>query len=111
QFCQEWMDGKRIFQLKTSGSTGIPKTIVVQREQMILSAQATREFFGLDAAPTLLCCLNTEMIAGKMMLIRAMEWDGTIHLIEPTSQPLISFLPGQNFDLVAMVPLQLENSF
>jgi O-succinylbenzoic acid--CoA ligase len=111
RFCHKWINGKTGYELKTSGSTGIPKTILVQREQMILSAQATRRFFNLDAAPTLLCCLNTQMIAGKMMLIRAMEWDGTVHLIEPASQPLTSFLPGQNFDLVAMVPLQLESSF
>src|SRR5690606_24649036 len=64
RFCHEWINGKRTFELKTSGSTGIPKTILVKREQMILSAQATRDFFNLDAAPTLLCCLNTEMIAG-----------------------------------------------
>src|SRR5690554_260635 len=72
-FCNEWLNGKKSFTLKTSGSTGIPKSLAVSRSQMTSSARATGEFFQIQPLAVILCCLNTEMIAGKMMLVRAME--------------------------------------
>src|SRR5690606_41181801 len=75
-FCKNWLNGKEFFEIKTSGSTGSPKTIKIERQQMLSSARATADFFGIKKPLSLLCCLNTELIAGKMMLVRDMEWDG-----------------------------------
>ncbi len=107
-FCQEWLNGKEIFHLKTSGSTGVPKTIQVQRSQMMSSAKATGDFFQVEPRQNLLCCLHTSMIAGKMMLVRSMEWNSSLYLREPSSNPLLDFPLNQTFDFVALVPLQLE---
>ncbi|MEX2594519.1 MAG: AMP-binding protein [Anditalea sp.] len=107
-FCREWLNGKDTFELKTSGSTGIPKAIQVRRAQMVSSAKATGDFFEVQPHQHLLCCLNTAMIAGKMMLVRAMEWNSILHLVDPTSHPLMGFPSNQTFDFAAMVPLQLE---
>lgn len=108
RFCREWLSGKELFELRTSGSTGKPKTITISRAQMSSSARATGIFFDIQAKPRLLCCLHTAMVAGKMMLVRAMEWDSDLYLVEPSSDPLTNFPVDQRFDFVAMVPLQLE---
>jgi O-succinylbenzoic acid--CoA ligase len=107
-FCYDWLNGKSSFELQSSGSTGKPKTIQVSRVQMSSSAKATGNFFNVQSDAGLLCCLNTAMIAGKMMLVRAMEWDSRLYLVEPSSNPLLSFPIDQRFDLATMVPLQLE---
>src|SRR5690554_246094 len=107
-FCNEWLNGKKSFTLKTSGSTGIPKSLAVSRSQMTSSARATGEFFQIQPLAVILCCLNTEMIAGKMMLVRAMEWDSHLHLVEPSSNPLAGFTKERSFDFTTMVPIQLE---
>src|SRR5690554_4469576 len=107
-FCRDWLNGKNVFELQTSGSTGSPKTIKVSRAQMSSSAKATGDFFNIQPQASLLCCLNTAMIAGKMMLVRAMEWDSFLYLVEPSSNPLLGFSADQSLDFATMVPVQLE---
>jgi len=106
-FCRDWLRGTDTFSLHTSGSTGIPKEIIVLRQQMEISAMATRDFFDIPDEADLLGCLNIEMIAGKMMLVRAMEWNANILLIQPSSNPLSNISLDQKFHFAAMVPLQL----
>ncbi|WP_158860408.1 AMP-binding protein [Lunatibacter salilacus] len=109
EFCQKWLNGEKSFTLKTSGSTGPPKDITVSREQMILSARATKSFLKLRKGCRMICCLNTDMIAGKMMLVRAMEWEALIYLLKPSATLV---LPFNNVwvDFTALVPLQLQAS-
>ncbi len=47
-FLSDWLDEKSGVAVKTSGSTGIPKTILLQKQYMVNSAIATGEFFGLQ---------------------------------------------------------------
>ncbi len=108
-FCHDWLNGKLSFALQSSGSTGTPKTLEVSRAQMSSSAKATKSFFGIPPGAHLLCCLHTAMIAGKMMLVRAMEWGSCLYLVEPSSNPLLGFATDQSFDFATMVPLQLES--
>lgn len=109
-FCQTWLKGEERFQLLTSGSTGTPKSILVSRSQMEISAQATWNFFNILANPTLLCCLNAQFIAGKMMLVRGLEWNATLYLTKASQLPFNDFTSSLSFDLVAMVPLQVISS-
>jgi len=107
-FCKDWLAGKDRFVQATSGSTGVPKLQEITRLQMMSSASATGAFFEVDSEFKLLCCLNPAYIAGKMMLVRALVWDCEITLVEPNADPLAS--QEEAFDLVAMVPLQVETS-
>ena len=107
-FCRDWLDGKDSFVQMTSGSTGTPKLQEITRQQMEASASATGAFFGVDSEFKLLCCLNPAYIAGKMMLVRALVWNCEITLVEPNADPLAT--QEVPFDLVAMVPLQVETS-
>jgi len=108
-FCSEWLNGKGEFFLQTSGSTGSPKNVLVSRNQLVESAKATKLFFGFKEGCKMLCCLDTNKIAGKMMLVRAMEWEGDLRVIPPESNPFKDLI-NEFFDFVALVPLQVEKS-
>lgn len=106
-FCSQWLNGTTSFDLQTSGSTGRPKTIKVHRDQMLASARATSRFFGIKKGLRMLCCLDTAKIAGKMMLVRALEWQGILQVVTPRENPL-NDLQDYRYDFVAMVPIQVK---
>jgi o-succinylbenzoate---CoA ligase len=107
-FCQNWQSGQEEFIIKTSGSTGEPKPIILNRNQMIASAKLTGKTFGLNSSDTALVCLNVEYIAGMMMLVRGMVLGLNLTIIEPSGNPFHE-LKNPVFDFFAFVPLQLEN--
>jgi O-succinylbenzoic acid--CoA ligase len=107
-FCREWLLGQSKFTLTTSGSTGKPKPIIIVRKQMESSASATGDFFKIKEFSCLFCCLNTSLIAGKMMLVRAMEWNCDLVLEKPTQNPLAESWINMDFDFAAMVPIQVD---
>lgn len=107
-FCQEWLHGKDKFELTTSGSTGEPKKILVTRGQFKASAQLTASFLGLVAGQTALVCLDTRYIAGRMMLLRALEVGMNLFVVEPLANPLAHVPDNLPIDFTAMVPYQLE---
>lgn len=106
-FCEKWSSGQQEFILKTSGSTGEPKPIILTRFQMEASAKLTGKTFNLKLHDNALVCLNVDYIAGIMMLVRGMVLGLKLTIIEPTSNPLEN-LENQNFDFAAFVPLQLQ---
>ena len=107
-FLLEWFNEKTYVKVSTSGSTGNPKLIKLQKKSMINSAKATGEFFGLSENSTALLCLPINYIAGKMMIVRALVLGWQLDYIISTSQPLKNINKQYNF--CAMVPLQLLNS-
>lgn len=108
-FIKKWLSGDQNFILKTSGSTGTPKEILITRQQLNTSAIRTLHKLNLTEKNTALVCLDTRYIAGKMMLVRALEANMKIIVVEPSSNPLKN-LPAQP-DFAAFVPLQLDEIF
>ena len=106
-FARAWLRGESEFLLHTSGSTGVPKPLWVQRNQMEASARMTGTTLDLPAGTRALVCLNTGYIAGRMMLVRALVLDWQMVVVEPVANPLALVETEQSFDFVAMVPLQL----
>ncbi|MCF2497484.1 AMP-binding protein [Dyadobacter chenhuakuii] len=107
-FMQSWSSGQQTFTLQTSGSTGTPKPIQIHRSQLIASAQMTGKALGLRAGTRALVCLNVHYIAGLMMLVRGMELDWEMTVIEPSANPLLDVNGLDAFDFTALVPLQLH---
>lgn len=107
-FLRNWFDKNSFIEVKTSGSTGNPKIIQLQKAHMINSAKATGEYFNLPENTTALLCMSTNYIAGKMMLVRALTLGWHLDVVEPTSNPLKN--SDKNYDFSAMVPMQLHNS-
>ena len=103
-FLENWLEESDTIQAQTSGSTGVPKKLELKKEQMKASAKLTNQFFDLQKEDTVLLCLSTNYIAGKMMIVRALV--GHLHLIaiEPTSFPIIN----EPVKFAAMVPMQVE---
>jgi o-succinylbenzoate---CoA ligase len=108
-FMLNWFDENSYLDLKTSGTTGKPKTIRIQKQSMINSAIATGGFFELHPGDTALHCLHTKYIAGKMMLVRAFVLGLELDFVPPSLNPINNNVT--KYDFVAMVPLQVQNSF
>ena len=109
RFILEWLGPQDNIEVKTSGSTGQPKAIQLEKDRMVSSAKATNSFFELKENNTVLLCLSAEYIAGKMMIVRAFVGGFDMHISEPSRDVLSE--NKTNFDFVAVVPLQLEDVF
>lgn len=107
-FLLDWFDSKSFIEMQTSGTTGAPKTISVSKQAMVDSALATGDFFDLHPGNKALQCLPVKYVAGKMMLVRAMILGLDLEFVAPSSHPLQN--TEFDFDFVAMVPLQAQNS-
>ena len=107
-FLLDWFDYKSYIEMETSGSTGAPKTISISKQAMVDSALATGDFFDLQPGNKALQCLPVKYVAGKMMLVRAMILGLDLEFVAPSSNPLEN--NEIDFDFVAMVPLQAQNS-
>jgi len=107
-FLKSWFDEKSFVEVQTSGSTGEPKKIELQKKYMINSALATGAYFDLPEKTTALLCLSPNYIAGKMMWVRALVLGWHIDIAEVDSNPLQK--STKNYDFSAMVPLQLHYS-
>lgn len=104
-FLHEWFDDSSHMTIQTSGSTGIPKQITVQKEKMIQSARLTCSFLALNAGDIALLCMPLQYIAGKMMVVRALTAGLTLRVTLPSGRPLTAL--NAPVDFIAMVPMQL----
>lgn len=107
-FAQVWDDTPETITVNTSGSTGDPKAIKLHTLSMRKSAEITIKYFGLEPGARALLCLPVQYIAGKMMVVRAMEGNWDLHCSEPSLTPMPRNHKG--FDFVAMTPAQVERS-
>ena len=107
-FLLDWFDSKSYIEMLTSGTTGIPKTISISKQAMVDSALTTGDFFDLQPGNKALQCLPVKYVAGKMMLVRAMILGLDLEFVAPSSHPLRD--NEIDYDFVAMVPLQAQNS-
>ena len=94
-------------EVKTSGSTGEPKRMMVEKSRMLNSARITCDFLGLKPGDTALLCMSTDYIAGKMMIVRSIERGLKLISVEPSGHPLAN---NYQLDFAAMVPMQVYNS-
>lgn len=108
KFILEWLSTNDFLTVKTSGSTGIPKEIKLQKKKVCNSATATITYFDLPENSKALLCLSSEYIAGKMMLVRAMVGGWDLHTHSPEKNPLNNI--DIEFDFAAMVPYQVFHS-
>jgi O-succinylbenzoic acid--CoA ligase len=108
EFLLDWFDDKSYIDMYTSGTTGTPKKIKIEKEAMVQSALATGDFFGLKPGNRVLHCLPTNFVAGKMMFVRSFILGLDMDFAAPSSNPLEH--NDEQYDFTAMVPLQAKNS-
>ena len=111
QFLEEWNNASPYVRVQTSGSTGAPKPMLVEKQRMLASARRTNDFLGLRKGDTALLCMSLDYIAGKMMVVRALERGLRLVTVHPSGHPLQKSVAEDDvLTFAAMVPLQVYNA-
>lgn len=108
EWIEEWGDPNPQMWVHTSGSTGAPKPLLVEKRRMEASARMTCQFLQLHPGDTALLCLSLRHIGGKMMAVRALIGGLRLIEVEADGHPLRNV--EEEIDLAAMVPMQVYNS-
>lgn len=103
-FLREWVNANDYIVAHTSGSTGKPKEIRLPKSDMLASARNTIKRFDIGNSSRLLSPLSADYIAGKMMIVRALEAECTLVIEHPSNSPLKA--DYGYIDLMAVVPSQ-----
>ena len=107
-FLNEWFNDSPVITVHTSGSTGIPKELMVRKDQMMQSARLTCEFLNLKKGESALLCMNLRYIGAMMVVVRSLV-AGLNLIVRPASgHPLADIKEPLRF--AAMVPLQVYNT-
>ncbi len=107
-FLNEWFDDSPTLVVHTSGSTGVPKELLVCKDQMMQSARLTCEYLNLQSGDTALLCMNLRYIGAMMVVVRSLV-AGLNLIVRPASgHPLADVKEPLRF--AAMVPLQVYNT-
>ena len=115
EFLAQWNDDSPCMEVQTSGSTGVPKRIYIEKVRMRASARMTCDFLDIKQGDTALLCMPLDFSAGKMMVVRALERNMQLLSVEPSSHPLssanmVAIGNPPSIDFAAMVPLQVWNT-
>lgn len=108
EFLAEWNNASDKVLVHTSGSTGEPKPLWVEKRRMEASARLTCDFLGLQPGDTALLCMPLDYIAGKMVVVRSLVRGLRLINVAPSGHPLKSLSQPPVF--AAMVPMQVYNS-
>ncbi len=111
EFLAEWNNDSPFVHVQTSGSTGAPKPMLVEKQRMLNSARITCDFLGLQPGDSALLCMSLDYIAGKMMVVRALERHLKLITVGPSGHPLSTIHSSQTaIHFAAMVPMQVYNT-
>ena len=108
-FVRKWNDSEPFIEAHTSGSTGKPKAIRLLKRDMLVSAEKTCRFFGIDRDSLLGLPLSLSYIAGKMMAVRALASGAELWCEQPSMNLLNDYTMGRKIDLLSVVPAQIPN--
>ncbi len=109
RFIKEWLNENDFVETKTSGTTGVPKIIRLEKNKMLASAFLTLRYLQINENNNALLALSCEHIAGKMMVVRAFAGKLNLFTVSPTANPLLHFPENRQIDFAALVPLQVKD--
>lgn len=104
----QWNAGADAFTFKSSGSTGIPKSVTLSKEFLIASAKRTIQLFAISSSDRLLLALNTSFMGGMMMIIRAMVAGCEVVYLSPDQLNAASLKSLPPIKLASLVPAQVH---
>jgi o-succinylbenzoate---CoA ligase len=105
-FIERWKSGQD-FTLHSSGSTGDPKPVVLERRFLEMSARLTAQALTLTPQEHILCCIPTDKAGGFMMMVRAQVLNYPITVVQPTGNPLWNISENHPYTWVSLLPYQL----
>ena len=103
EFLNEWHNDSSTIRVKTSGSTGVLKIMLVEKKRMEASARMTCDFLNLHSGNKALLCLPLDYIAGKMMVVRSLVRELQLISIQPSRHPFADL--NEIPDFIAMTPM------
>lgn len=107
-FLAEWFNDSATVLVHTSGSTGNPKPLRIEKQRMMQSAMLTVNFLGLSTGNTALLCMPLKYIAGKMVVVRSLVAGLNLLPVTPNGHPMAQLHRAPDF--AAMIPMQVYNS-
>lgn len=105
-FLKEWSNDSDIITAHSSGSTGDPKPIQLRKIWMKRSAALTKNFFQIPSGANALLKLPISFIAGKMMVVRALENNWQLFTEVPNS---MADWGNDDITFAAFTPMQVES--
>lgn len=105
-FIEEWNNENDFFTANTSGSTGIPKEIKLDKKIAIAAVKLSNNYFKFEEMHTLGLCLSPETIGGKMQILRALVYNLNVYIFDNKRNPFENL--EKQIDFVTLVPLQME---
>lgn len=108
RFLAEWFDGTSVVRGLTSGSTGAPKEMPLEKSRMMNSAALTCSFLGLRPGDSALLCMPLKYVGAKMMVVRALVAGLNLICAAPSSRPLRECRAA--LDFAAMTPMQVSST-
>lgn len=107
-FKENWTKPEPTITVHTSGSTGAPKEMQVEKVRMWDSALTTIQALGLQEGNTALLCMPLKYIAGQMVVVRALAGGLQLIPVAPTSHPYAGLHEAPDF--AALTPMQVYES-
>ncbi|MFZ4796024.1 MAG: AMP-binding protein [Bacteroidia bacterium] len=108
-FLENWFLNNE-FTFQSSGSTGVPKQFTFTKEELIWSATQTNNYLKLtEKTQHFFICLDINLVAGAMLLARAILLDAAITIIIPSSDPFEDLPDNHPYTFASLVPMQLQS--
>jgi o-succinylbenzoate---CoA ligase len=107
-FIEKWF-ANQDFNFQSSGSTGIPKQFRFTKEEIIWSATQTINYLNLNQEKQhFYICLDTSLVAGAMLLARAILLQADITIVNPSGNPFATLPQNHMYTFCSLVPMQLQ---
>ena len=107
-FVRQWLNGTQEFVLTPRAARARPRPLRCGGGSWKPRPARTADFFDLGPGDRALVCLNCEYIGGLMMLVRGLERNMHLTIVEPHADPFAYVAADAEFDFSAFVPLQLQ---
>lgn len=107
-FLRDWFSDEEMLSLHTSGSTGSPKEIIVEKQRMVQSAMMTIQALHLKRNSCALLAMNLRYVGAMMMVVRAIVGEMELIVRPASAHPLKDV--EEKVDFAAFVPLQVFES-
>lgn len=108
-FLENWFHNND-FVFQSSGSTGVPKQFIFTKEELIWSATQTNNYLSLKQnSQHFFICLDIHLVAGAMLLARAILLNATVTIFNPSSNPFETLTENHPYTFASLVPMQLQS--
>jgi o-succinylbenzoate---CoA ligase len=108
-FLENWFHNND-FIFQSSGSTGVPKQFIFTKNELIWSATQTNNYLSLNQKPPhFFICLDIHLVAGAMLLARAILLNTKVTIINPSTNPFETLTENHSYTFTSLVPMQLQS--